>query len=242
MIVAHGGQENSYAHPHARRPAALRMWPFVHAAHKGAPDAAVAFVRYRFRGWNGEHSHPLADLRTVLTDLPLGVRRVVLVGHSMGGRAVVHCVSDPRVKGVLALSPWLPDTDPIPGLSPAADPDALLVTAHGTRDRITSPRATSAYVRRFRESGRSAAEFRVHGDNHTLLDRHGDWDELVTRFVMFAITGQVDHVIAHALTADPGHAPDELPHWSDRRGSTRAVVSIARARAKAPRPTSIVGE
>lgn len=242
VIVAHGGQENSYAHPHARRPAALRMWPFVHAAHTGAPGAAVAFVRYRFRGWNGEHSHPLADLRAVLDDLPPDVRRVVLVGHSMGGRTVVHCMDDPRVKGVLALAPWLPDTDPIPRPSAASDTDALLVTAHGNRDRITSPRATSAYVRRIRESGRSAAEFRVLGDNHTLLDRHGDWDALVTGFVRSALDGEVDPVIASALTADPEHAPDELPHLSDRRGSTRAVVSIARARVKASRRTSIVRE
>ncbi|NLE80279.1 MAG: alpha/beta hydrolase [Rhodococcus sp.] len=242
VIVAHGGQENSYADTHARLPAILRMWPFVHAAHVGAPAAAVALLRYRFRGWNGEHSHPLEDLRTILRELPDDVRRVVLVGHSMGARTVMQCADDPRVKGVLALAPWLPDTEPIPSTSTTWNSDTLIVTAHGTRDRVTGPMATSTYVRRLRQAGHAAAEFRVRGEGHALLERHGDWDELVRRFVTSVLGTTVDPVLAHASTKDPTHAPDELPAWSDGGGRTAAVMSIVRAGVKASVPRSIVGE
>lgn len=153
----------------------------------------------------------------------------------------MQCADDPRVKGVLALAPWLPDTEPVPSPSTKWSSDTLIVTAHGTRDRVTGPAATSTYVRRLRQAGHAAAEFRVRGDAHALLERHGDWDELARRFVTSVVGASVDPVLADAFTADPTHAPDELPRWSSG-GPTSAVMSIVRARVKASVPRSIVGE
>ena len=87
----------------------------------------------------------IADARAALD----GVRRrlgdvpVVLLGHSMGGRTAVHVADDPNVRGVVALAPWLP-----PGESVEALRGKALYAAHGSRDRITSARATRDYVRR----------------------------------------------------------------------------------------------
>lgn len=158
----------------------------------------------------------------------------------MGGRTVVQCADDARVSGVLALAPWLPDTDATP--VPVRMTESLIVTAHGTHDSVTSPRATSKFVRRLRESGVPAAEFLVHDDGHPLLERHGDWDELVRRFVATAADTDPEPVLLGARTADPAHEPDALPSWSAERGTAGAALSIARTRLKLSDRRSIVRE
>jgi dienelactone hydrolase len=225
VLIAHGGQERSTEVPHRRRVALLRMWPFVTAARRVAPQARVGLMRYRFRGWNGAQADAMADVRTVLHDLPTDVERIVLVGHSMGARAVLRCGDDPRVLGILALAPWLPVDEPIPDLR-----GRVVVTAHGGSDRLTDPRATSHYVTRLRAGGVRAAEFSVAEETHALLHRHGDWDELVRRFVAGCLVwGRHDAVIDAALSTEPAQ-PSPLPRWSRLGGHVGGVVSIARAR------------
>lgn len=212
---------------HERRPSLLRMWPFVAAAHAGAPEATVAMMRYRFRGWNGPDAHALNDLRDMLDDLPPWVERIVLVGHSMGGRAVLRCGDDRRVVGVLALAPWLPDAEPTPDLR-----GRVVVTAHGVQDRMTDPRGTARFVGQLRRQGVRVAQLAVEGDTHALLHRHGDWDELVRRFVGGCVGHrEVDPLIADGLSDDPDRGAVLLPRWSTARGRVGAVLSIARARA-----------
>jgi len=226
VVVAHGGQDRSVEDPHERRPALLRMWPFVAAAHRAAPDAAVGLLRYRYRGWNGAEAHAMADLRQVLDRLPASTRRIVLVGHSMGGRAVLRCADDPRVVGMLALAPWLPGGEPVPDLR-----GRYVVTAHGDLDRMTDPRGTAQLVRQLRRAGVHVAEFVVEGDAHAMLHRHGDWDELVRRVVAGGLgDADLDPTIAAALTDDPGRGSTPLPHWSTAHGRLGAVLSIARSR------------
>ncbi|HET7327491.1 MAG TPA: alpha/beta hydrolase [Nocardioidaceae bacterium] len=226
VVVAHGGQDKSLDDAHERRPSLLRMWPFVAAAHAGAPAAAVALLRYRFRGWNGPDAHAMADLRTVLDGLPPSVERIVLVGHSMGGRAVLRCGDDPRVVGVLALAPWLPEAEPTTDLR-----GRVVVTAHGVQDRMTDPRGTAQFVVRLRRHGVRVAELAVEADTHALLHRHGDWAELVRRFVGGCIGGaEIDPLLTEALSDDPSRPAVLLPRWSDAHGRLGAVLSIARAR------------
>lgn len=223
VVLAHGGQEHSYEAATDLRPALLRMWPLAAAATSTTPDACVALARYRYRGWNAENAHPNADLRTLLDRLPATVERVVLIGHSMGGRAVMANAADERVVGVLALAPWLPADEPL------ARPDgALVVTAHGTDDTITAPGATAAYVRRLRADGCAVAEFEVGSDTHAMLRRHRDWSELVRRSVRSSL-GPMDPVLAAALTIEDRDAAP-LPRW--HRTSTRAGAAwdVTRAR------------
>ena len=113
VLLAHGGSEHSSADPHLWSGAILRMWPFAQAVRSAVPEAAIGLMRYRYRGWNGAAADPAVDLRAVLDGLPPLIRRVVLIGHSMGGRAVVAAGDHPRVAGVLALAPWLPDGEPL---------------------------------------------------------------------------------------------------------------------------------
>jgi dienelactone hydrolase len=241
VVVAHGGQEHSLEEPHDWRHAILRMWPLADAARRAAPQAQVGLLRYRYRGWNGDQAHAAADLRHVLDDLDGvagAVERIVLVGHSMGARAVFTAADDPRVAGVLGLAPWLPADEPQPRRL-----DRRLVLAHGDRDRTVDPRLTAEFADRLRRSGAPVAYFTAHDEAHALLQRHGDWEELVRRFVRACLDLQTDAYLDKAVSDDPGHGADPLPVWSRRRGARGAVLRIvaSRLRLRVRQPTGCAG-
>ncbi|MDQ3423787.1 MAG: alpha/beta fold hydrolase [Actinomycetota bacterium] len=227
VLVAHGGQDSSLEDPHDRRVALLRMWPFVAAAKQAAPQAAIGLVRYRYRGWNGSNAHAMADVCQLLDSLGPGTERVVLVGHSMGGRAVLHAAEHPLVSGVLALAPWLPRDEPLADLH-----GRLVVFAHGDQDRMTDPRLSVAYARRLRAADVPVSVLTVEGDAHSMLARHQDWDELVRRFVAAALDGDpVDAFFAGTTSIETARRPDPLPRWTRGGGKLRGVLSILRSRA-----------
>nr|WP_239062757.1 alpha/beta fold hydrolase [Streptomyces sp. SID13031] len=212
-MLAHGGQEESLAPAGAWRAAILRMWPFVPAARAGAPAAAVGLMRYRYRGWNAA-ADPVTDLHTVLDRLPPRITRVLLIGHSMGGRAIVAAGNHPLVDGALALAPWLPDGEPLTQLR------GPVVFAHGTADQVTNPAQTAAYAKRLRASGVPVALLSVAGDDHTMLRRSPDWNALVRDFTAGT---------TYDLSLDSDET-EQLPR-STRPGTTlRGVLDIARAR------------
>lgn len=139
-----------------------------------ADGIGVVVLRYRVRGWNAGHARlpsPVADARWALDeiarahDLPVAV-----VGHSMGARTGVAVADHPSVRGVVALAPWLPPDDPVAPLS-----GKKLRAAHGSLDRITSARATRAYVAR--AAAVADAEFTDMGAvGHYLLRRVPLWN------------------------------------------------------------------
>ncbi|GAB1818261.1 alpha/beta hydrolase [Herbidospora sp. RD11066] len=183
-LVLHGGRETSVAPTTALQLAVLRMMPFAWALRSaGARQGLeVRRVRYRFRGWNGPAASPVADVDNVLEDVRLahGIDvRVVLVGHSMGGRTALRVAGHPNVRGVAALAPWLPKGEPVEQLR-----DRRLLLAHGTEDRTTSPRATHYYAERAREITRDVEVVDVPGENHALLRNPGYWHDLATDFVL----------------------------------------------------------
>jgi dienelactone hydrolase len=190
------------------------MWSFVPAARAGAPGAAVGLMRYRYRGWNGADADPVADLRAVLDRLPARITRVLLIGHSMGGRAVVAVGNHSLVDGVLALAPWLPHGEP---LVPLRGP---VVFAHGTADRITDPAQTAGYAKRLRASGVPVALLSVAAENHTMLRRSPDWNALVRGFTAGT---------SHAPSLDSDHS-EPLPHSQRADSTVRGVLDIAKAR------------
>lgn len=144
------------------------------AAVVTSDDIGVLLLRYRVRGWNDGHGplpSPVVDARWALDeiarthDLPVAV-----LGHSMGARTGVAVADHPAVRGVVALAPWLPPDDPIAPLS-----GKMLRAAHGRLDRITSARATRAYVARATEV--ADAEFTDMGAvGHYLLRRVPLWN------------------------------------------------------------------
>lgn len=196
VLVLHGGRAASTA---AARPwglAALRMVPFAQSL-QGTPGLLTCTVGYRYRGWNGEAAHPVADVRWAIGQVRerFGELPVVLVGHSMGGRAAVRAGGAEQVVAIAALAPWLPEGEPVTQLS-----GRTLLIAHGDHERMTDPAESLAYALRARGVTDAVCYFDVHGDGHAMLRRAGDWHHLVTRFVRGALGIEpIDAEIANAL-------------------------------------------
>ncbi|MFD6285447.1 alpha/beta hydrolase [Streptomyces sp. NPDC060205] len=183
VLFLHGGRSDSRAPSRPWHLAAVRMKPFLRAVARAIPDDDVllAEVRYRVRGWNGGDADSLRDARRALEEL----RRlapdvpVVLVGHSMGGRAALRAGGAAQVRGVLALAPWCPEGEPVAQLR-----DKEVVVLHGDRDRVTDPLLSRAFVNRARAAGARAAFVDMAGGDHAMLRRAGDWHRIAVSTVL----------------------------------------------------------
>lgn len=182
-LVLPGGKADSFETAAPRQLTAVRMRPFAkRLARAGAARGlAVAMLRYRYRGWNGEEASPAADARWALETIreTHGGIPVVLVGHSMGGRTSLRVADDPSVVGVVALAPWLPADEPVQHLG-----GVRALIAHGNLDFVTSPRASRRFARRAKAVGADISYHLVHGDNHAMLLRPHRWHSLTTRTAM----------------------------------------------------------
>jgi predicted esterase len=89
----------------------------------------------------------------------------------MGGRTACRVADHDLVRGVVALAPWLPTGEPIEALT-----GRRLHAAHGTRDRITRPRETRAYVERARSVATAATFTDMPGVGHYLLRGVPAWN------------------------------------------------------------------
>ncbi|GAA1526227.1 alpha/beta hydrolase [Nocardioides humi] len=175
-LVLHGGAERGTGPVDGRSLSWRRGRALARqlAAGLNADGIGVVLLRYRLKGWNAGHGPvpaPVADARWALDelarthDLPVAV-----LGHSMGARTGVAVADHPGVRGVVALAPWLPPDDPVAPLA-----GKMLRAAHGRLDRITSARATRAYVARAAEV--ADAEFTDMGAvGHYLLRRVPLWN------------------------------------------------------------------
>lgn len=185
-IVLPGGRADSYELTQSRHLSAVRMRPFARSLHRAGRGAGltVMLLRYRYRGWNGEAMSPVADARWALDyasarhgDVP-----VVLVGHSMGGRTALRVAGHDAVRGVAALAPWLPDGEPVDQLA-----GREILIAHGTRDRVTSPRASRRFAERARGIAACVDFVAVHGEAHAMVLRAPLWHRLTTGFALRVI-------------------------------------------------------
>ncbi len=176
VLMLHGGQESGRMPVDGRslswrRSAAMGLAIRRRLARQGL---AVSLLRYRYRGWDGGRD-PVADARWALETLreQWGPIPVALLGHSMGARTAVRVADDEHVRGVVALTPWFPPGEPVHALAGRA-----LVAAHGSRDRITSPRATQDYVARAARAGADASYVDMGEVGHYLLRRARAWNDL----------------------------------------------------------------
>lgn len=195
VLVLHGGRANSVESGERKRLTYRRMVPFArHLARSGLP---VHLLRYRVRGWNAPARDALLDARWATAEL---ARRhpgspVVLLGHSMGGRAALGAADAPNVTAVCALAPWLDGSDPIAQLA-----GRTVLIAHGDHERWTDPGASYSYAVRAKAAGVAICRFDVPGAGHFMLRRYADWNTIVDRFVL-GVTGiePEDPLIAKAL-------------------------------------------
>jgi dienelactone hydrolase len=215
VLVVHGGREADLAPARPWQPAAVRMTAFRQPLRRATAGGAVAIgmVRFRHRGWNGRRADAARDVLAALDAVAeeCGPVPVVLLGHSMGGRAVLRAAGHPAVTGVVALAPWCPVGEECSQLA-----GRTLVTLHGDRDRVTDPAATTAYGLRARAAGAAVAGIEVAGGDHAMLRRGRDWHRGAAGLVaallgLRAVPGPVAAALA-VRGADPAGLRIPLPH------------------------------
>ncbi len=195
VLVLHGGRAHSRAPGDRLGLAYLRMLPIAQLL--AGDGRAVFLLRYRYRGWNAPAKDAQRDAQWALDQLG---RRfpdvpVVLVGHSMGGRAALGAAGATNVTAVCALAPWLDPSDPVAQLA-----GRTVLIAHGDRERYTDPQQSYAYAVRAKERGVRICRFDVPGAGHFMLTRVADWHGLIRRFVLGAAGIEPeDPMIANAL-------------------------------------------
>lgn len=177
VLLLHGGRADGAEPPPALNLPGRRMVPVGRAIARAAGGSALA-VRtavYRRRGWNGVRADPVPDALRALDELTaeLGPVPVVLVGHSMGGRAALRVADHPQVRAVVGLAPWCPPGERVDQL---AGRDVVLL--HGDRDRTTSPRGTRDLAARARLAGARTCVVNVGGGDHAMLRRASTWHAL----------------------------------------------------------------
>ena len=196
LLVLHGGQARSRASAERKRLSYWRMVAFARSLARHG-ELAVFLVRYRYRGWNApdldaqrDAEWAAGEVRRRYGDVP-----VVLLGHSMGGRAVLGAAGADGVVAVCALAPWLDGSDPVVQL----DGRTVLI-AHGDRERWTDPGESFSYAVRAKERGVRICRFVLPGAGHFMIARACDWHALTRRFVLGALEIEpVDPRIANAL-------------------------------------------
>lgn len=204
VLVLHGGRADSLEPSRRWHLSAVRMAPFARDLHRelGPQGIEVRTVRYRYRGWNGSQASPVQDARDALD----AVRRdhpgvpVVLLGHSMGGRAALRVADDPSVRGVTALAPWLPDGEPV------LVEDLVVHLAHGRTDRWTDPAATVRWAERARPVTADLSLTLLDGTGHFMLRRPGSWSRLARAGVLAGLVHALDDgrpPTGAAAAADP---------------------------------------
>ena len=186
-VFCHGGTAASVEPPRERALSLVRMRAFEQFVHRSTADRGIGtyLVRYRVAGWNGEAADAFQDVRRTLelvrdehgTDVP-----IVLVGHSMGGRAALRAGGEPSVTAVVALAPWTPPGEPVMHLR-----DQTVAILHGRADRWVPAKLSADFAVRARRAGARVARFTAAG-GHSMLRQAHQWHTF-TRDVVLAGTG-----------------------------------------------------
>ncbi|MFE4856375.1 dienelactone hydrolase family protein [Streptomyces sp. NPDC056670] len=175
VLVLHGGRSDALTPPPRLNLPAARMRPFSSeiAAATRADRVLVGEVRYRYRGWNGARGDAARDAREALEEVRRTVGDdvpVVLVGHSMGGRAALLVAGHPQVRGVVALAPWCPPGEPVDHLA-----HRRVVVLHDESDRVTSAQESWAFLARARRAGATTKAISMPSGGHAMVRGARGW-------------------------------------------------------------------
>jgi dienelactone hydrolase len=131
-------------------------------------------------GWNGEAADAYADVRWALDRIRAehGDVPVVLVGHSMGGRAALRAGGEDGVRTVCALAPWTPPGEPVDQLQ-----GQTVAILHGRGDRWVPAALSADYAVRAADAGAYVARFTIAG-GHSMLRRANRWHTFVRGVVL----------------------------------------------------------
>ncbi|MGY1916954.1 alpha/beta fold hydrolase [Blastococcus sp. SYSU DS0973] len=185
-LFCHGGTVASVEPPKERALSLVRMRAIEHFVSSAAAGQGLttSLLRYRVAGWNGAAADAYADVRWALDriraehgDLP-----VVLVGHSMGGRAALRAGGHDGVTAVCALAPWTPPREPVAHLR-----DRTVAILHGRGDRWVPAQLSAEFAVRAQQAGARVARFTVAG-GHSMVRSAHRWHGF-TRDVVLAGAG-----------------------------------------------------
>jgi pimeloyl-ACP methyl ester carboxylesterase len=182
-LFCHGGTVANVEPPRERALSLVRMRAIEQFVSAAAADRGLTtcLLRYRVAGWNGEAADAYADVGWALDriraehgpDIP-----VVLVGHSMGGRAVLRAGGAEGVGAMCALAPWTPPGEPVTHLR-----DRTVVIVHGRGDRWVPASLSAEFAARAQVAGAQVARFTVAG-GHSMLRRAHLWHTFVRDVVV----------------------------------------------------------
>ena len=183
VLMLHGGAERG-DRPVDHRSLALRRTRAMFDSISPdfvAQGYAVALLRFVVKGWNatpGNSPAPVRDARLALRDLHQEFPGVptVLLGHSMGARTAAWVADEPDVVGVVGLAPWFPADEPVQALA-----GKQVVAVHGSRDKITSPRASKIFIDRAAAVAEEARYVPMPGRGHYMLSGIKDWNQVAVR-------------------------------------------------------------
>lgn len=177
ILMLHGGKARSHSPVDGRSLSWRRAHSMQQAIAPRVKEDGVStwLLRYRHRGWNDLTSpSPVPDALWALEEVrrELGAVPVILLGHSMGARTAIRVADRAGVQGVVALAPWFPPGEPVGPLA-----RKHLAAAQGRKDRITSYRATEAFVARAQALATSATLRDMGPVGHYMLRNVAAWND-----------------------------------------------------------------
>ncbi|MFY0407506.1 alpha/beta hydrolase [Solicola sp. PLA-1-18] len=200
-LVLHGGASRpDRTVVSATQPSVLRMVPVaLRLARAGRGRLAVVRLLNSARGWDS-HRTPVDDVDWALEEVRRehGDLPVALVGHSLGGRAALLAGAREPVRTVVAMAPWLYDSDADVDLS-----GRRVLFVHGDGDRIASPATAARVATRLRPRA-DVGFVGVRGGKHAMLGRAGTFDGLAAEFVAATLLGdRPGPVVRRVLDGEP---------------------------------------
>jgi dienelactone hydrolase len=167
-LFCHGGTASSVEPPRDAALSLVRMRAIEQFVRSAAGDRGVGthLLRYRVAGWNGAAADAYTDVRWAIEELRAQhgpTLPIVLVGHSMGGRAALRAGGDPQVAAICALAPWTPPGEPVDHLR-----DRTVAILHGRSDRWVPAKLSADFALRARAAGVPVARFVTPG-GHSMI-------------------------------------------------------------------------